>query len=73
VVSFLKVLYHVHFDFQVYAEFEVYGGSLNLTGCYLYGGAPYHSQETSLKRGVDIAIGTPGRIKFIKVSCSRRG
>ncbi|KAF6138557.1 hypothetical protein GIB67_032451 [Kingdonia uniflora] len=48
---------------QVYAEFEVYGGSLNLTGCCLYGGAPYHSQETSLKRGVDISIGTPGRIK----------
>ncbi|KAF6141386.1 hypothetical protein GIB67_021202 [Kingdonia uniflora] len=47
----------------VYAEFEVYGGSLNLTGCCLYGGAPYRSQETSLKRGVDIVIGTPGRIK----------
>ncbi|KAF6148529.1 hypothetical protein GIB67_042488 [Kingdonia uniflora] len=49
--------------FKVYAEFEVYGGSLNLTGCCLYGGAPYHSQETSLKRGVDIVIGTPGRIR----------
>ncbi|KAF6161304.1 hypothetical protein GIB67_009191 [Kingdonia uniflora] len=48
---------------QVYAEFEVYGGSLNLTGCCLYGRAPYYSQETSLKRGVDIVIGTPGRIK----------
>ncbi|KAF6147075.1 hypothetical protein GIB67_036794, partial [Kingdonia uniflora] len=48
---------------QVYAEFEVYGGSLNLTGCCLYGGAPYRSQETSLKRGVDIVIGTPGYIK----------
>ncbi|KAF6173207.1 hypothetical protein GIB67_037709 [Kingdonia uniflora] len=48
---------------KVYAEFEVYGGSLNLTGCCLYGGAPYHSQETSLKRGVDIVIGTPGRIR----------
>ncbi|KAF6144122.1 hypothetical protein GIB67_004795, partial [Kingdonia uniflora] len=58
-----QVLYHVLFDFQVYAEFKVYGGSLNLTGCCLYGGAPYRSQETSLKRGVDIVIGTPGRIK----------
>ncbi|KAF6151743.1 hypothetical protein GIB67_002026 [Kingdonia uniflora] len=48
---------------QVYAEFEVYGGSLNLTGCCLYRGAPYRSQVTSLKRGVDIVIGTPGRIK----------
>ncbi|KAF6173156.1 hypothetical protein GIB67_028454, partial [Kingdonia uniflora] len=48
---------------QVYAEFEVYGGPLNLTRCYLYRGAPYHSQETSLKMGVDIVIGTPGRNK----------
>ncbi|KAF6170128.1 hypothetical protein GIB67_025817 [Kingdonia uniflora] len=48
---------------QVYAEFEVYGVSLNLTGYCLYGGALYRSQEASLKRGVDIIIGTPGRIK----------
>ncbi|KAF6165850.1 hypothetical protein GIB67_012747 [Kingdonia uniflora] len=48
---------------HVYADCELYGGSLNLTGCSLYGGAPYRSQETSLKRGVDIIIGTPGRIK----------
>ncbi|KAF6143489.1 hypothetical protein GIB67_029658 [Kingdonia uniflora] len=40
-----------------------YGGSLNLTERCLYGGAPYHTQETSLKRGVDIVIGTPGCIK----------
>lgn len=29
----------------------------------LYGGAPYHSQEFKLKKGVDIVIGTPGRVK----------
>lgn len=45
------------------AEFEVYGGALGLTSCCLYGGAPYQSQEIKLRRGVDIVIGTPGRIK----------
>ncbi|PSR93392.1 DEAD-box ATP-dependent RNA helicase [Actinidia chinensis var. chinensis] len=48
---------------QVFAEFEVYGGSLGLTSCCLYGGAPYHTQQNKLTRGVDIVVGTPGRIK----------
>lgn len=29
----------------------------------LYGGVPYAKQQTALKRGVDIVIGTPGRIE----------
>ncbi|GMH18422.1 hypothetical protein Nepgr_020263 [Nepenthes gracilis] len=48
---------------QVLADFEVYGGVLGLTSCCLYGGAPYRSQEIKLKRGVDIVVGTPGRLK----------
>ncbi|EXC20882.1 DEAD-box ATP-dependent RNA helicase 7 [Morus notabilis] len=48
---------------QVFAEFEVYGAALGLTSCCLYGGSPYHSQEAKLKRGVDIIVGTPGRVK----------
>ncbi|XP_027367878.1 DEAD-box ATP-dependent RNA helicase 7 [Abrus precatorius] len=48
---------------QVHADFEVYGGAMGLTSCCLYGGAPYQSQEIKLKRGVDIVIGTPGRVK----------
>lgn len=48
---------------QVYAEFEVYGGALGLTSCCLYGGSPYHAQEIKLRRGVDIIVGTPGRVK----------
>ncbi len=47
----------------MHADFEVYGGALGLMSCCLYGGAPYKSQEFNLKRGVDIVIGTPGRIK----------
>ncbi|KAJ7970049.1 DEAD-box ATP-dependent RNA helicase [Quillaja saponaria] len=48
---------------QVHSDFEVYGGALGLTSCCLYGGAPYSAQEIKLRRGVDIVVGTPGRIK----------
>ncbi|KAJ4706150.1 DEAD-box ATP-dependent RNA helicase [Melia azedarach] len=48
---------------QVYDDFDVYGGAIGLSSLCLYGGAPYHSQEFKLKKGVDIVIGTPGRVK----------
>ncbi|XP_058086899.1 DEAD-box ATP-dependent RNA helicase 7 [Magnolia sinica] len=48
---------------QVHADFEVYGGAVGLSCCCLYGGASYRPQEIALKRGVDIVVGTPGRIK----------
>ncbi|XP_020208765.1 DEAD-box ATP-dependent RNA helicase 7 [Cajanus cajan] len=48
---------------QVHADFDVYGGAMGLSSCCLYGGAPYQAQEIKLKRGVDIVIGTPGRVK----------
>ncbi|KAK8692705.1 hypothetical protein V6N13_070312 [Hibiscus sabdariffa] len=48
---------------QVFEDFQVYGEVLGLKSCCLYGGAPYHTQEMNLRRGVDIVIGTPGRIK----------
>ncbi|XP_022866498.1 DEAD-box ATP-dependent RNA helicase 7-like [Olea europaea var. sylvestris] len=48
---------------QVFSDFEYYGGALGLTSCCLYGGSPYQPQQIQLKRGVDILIGTPGRIK----------
>ncbi|CAA2962995.1 DEAD-box ATP-dependent RNA helicase 7 [Olea europaea subsp. europaea] len=48
---------------QVFSDFEVYGGALGLKSCCLYGGSPYQPQQIQLKRGVDIVVGTPGRIK----------
>jgi len=51
----------------VHADFEVYGGAMGLSSCCLYGGAPYNTQEIKLRRGVDIVIGTPGRVKVIAV------
>lgn len=53
----------------MHSDFEYYGGAVGLSSCCLYGGAPYQSQEMKLKRGVDIVIGTPGRIKVV-FSCS---
>ncbi|KAL5707201.1 RNA helicase [Ranunculus cassubicifolius] len=48
---------------QVHADFEVYGGSVGINSTCLYGGSPYGPQEGALRRGVDVVIGTPGRIK----------
>ncbi|XP_031498654.1 DEAD-box ATP-dependent RNA helicase 7 [Nymphaea colorata] len=48
---------------QVHADFEFYGQAMGLMSCCLYGGSPYHPQEFALKRGVDIVVGTPGRMK----------
>ncbi|KAJ8627950.1 hypothetical protein MRB53_021257 [Persea americana] len=48
---------------QVFAEFEVYGGALGLSSACVYGGASFYSQEIALRRGADIVVGTPGRIK----------
>ncbi|GAB2227759.1 hypothetical protein Droror1_Dr00009586 [Drosera rotundifolia] len=48
---------------QVAADFEVYGEAVGLTCCCLYGGTPYPGQQIKLKRGVDIVVGTPGRVK----------
>ncbi|KAJ0236363.1 DEAD-box ATP-dependent RNA helicase 7 [Hirschfeldia incana] len=48
---------------QVFADFDAYGGSVGLTSCCVYGGDPYAPQQHKLKRGVDIVVGTPGRVK----------
>ncbi|KAM3320119.1 DEAD-box ATP-dependent RNA helicase 7 [Capsicum chacoense] len=48
---------------QVFADFEAYGGAVGITSCCLYGNSPMGQQEVQLKRGVDIVVGTPGRVK----------
>ncbi|KAF4355202.1 hypothetical protein F8388_012977 [Cannabis sativa] len=47
----------------VHADFEIYGGAVGLTACSIYGGSAFRSQELQLRRGVDIVIGAPGRVK----------
>jgi hypothetical protein len=49
----------------VHADFEFYGATFGLSSCCVYGGAPYRPQEMALRKGVDIVVGTPGRVKVI--------
>ncbi|XP_057528268.1 DEAD-box ATP-dependent RNA helicase 7 [Amaranthus tricolor] len=59
---------------QVYADFELYGRAVGLASCCVYGGAPFQSQITSLKRGVDVVVGTPGRVKdLLEKGCLNLG
>jgi len=47
---------------QVAAATEDYGKHLKARVLAVYGGQPYGPQINQLKRGVDIVVGTPGRI-----------
>lgn len=44
----------VHKDFMIVKQ--------KLSSVVVYGGTPYHQQENSFRSGVDIVVGTPGRI-----------
>lgn len=46
---------------QVADEFEATAPP-NLRSVCIYGGAPYRPQEEALRRGVQVVVGTPGRI-----------
>eukprot|EP00898_Chlorokybus_atmophyticus_P002543 jgi/Chlat1/328/Chrsp1S00218 len=48
---------------QVHADFEYIGQAFGLSTVCVYGGAPFSPQESALRRGVDVVVGTPGRIK----------
>ncbi|CAN8075101.1 unnamed protein product [Agarophyton chilense] len=47
---------------QVAREMSYIGGGLNISVQCFYGGSAYGPQEGALRRGVDIVVGTPGRI-----------
>ncbi len=47
---------------QVADSMTEYGKHLNVRVLAVYGGQPYGPQINSLKRGVDIVVGTPGRL-----------
>jgi ATP-dependent RNA helicase DDX21 len=48
---------------QVHADFEHIGTAFSVATLCVYGGSPYGPQEGALRRGVDVLVGTPGRIK----------
>ena len=47
---------------QVADSMTVYGKHLNVRVLAVYGGQPYGPQISSLNRGVDVVVGTPGRL-----------
>ena len=47
---------------QVADAFEAYGRYFNARVLAVYGGQPYARQITRLKKGVEIVVGTPGRL-----------
>src|SRR5512146_160688 len=47
---------------QVADSMEVYGKYLGVRVLAVYGGQPYGPQITRLNRGVDVVVGTPGRL-----------
>jgi len=58
---------------QIHKEFEKFKSRKMMVSCF-YGGAPYFQQEADMRNGIDVLIGTPGRIlDFIekdKLNCS---
>ncbi|GIL48606.1 hypothetical protein Vafri_5082 [Volvox africanus] len=48
---------------QVQEVFANVGKAANLYTLCVYGGTPYDGQETALSKGIDVVVGTPGRIK----------
>lgn len=48
---------------QVHADFAWIGGVYSLTCACIYGGSAYGPQEGLLRRGTDVVVGTPGRVK----------
>lgn len=47
---------------QIVEEFRRLSGDSDVVTCGIYGGEPIERQLRSLQRGVDIVIGTPGRV-----------
>jgi ATP-dependent RNA helicase RhlB len=47
---------------QIHKDAEALGRHTGLKLCLVYGGAGYESQRESLQKGVDVLIGTPGRL-----------
>lgn len=47
---------------QLLESFRAYSEGLNLKVCAIYGGAPMDRQIRTIKKGIDIVIGCPGRL-----------
>lgn len=52
-----------HLHVQVLEVFADMGKVAHLATVCVYGGVAYESQEGALARGIDVVVGTPGRVK----------
>ena len=50
---------------QIHAEAIKYGACVGVRACAVYGGASRETQVRALRRGCELIIGTPGRIKDV--------
>jgi ATP-dependent RNA helicase DeaD len=48
---------------QVAQSLKKYGGNSGVKVLAVYGGQAYHHQITSLRRGINVVVGTPGRLQ----------
>ncbi len=48
---------------QVHLDFEHVGKAFSVATLCVYGGSNYGPQESALRRGMDVVVGTPGRVK----------
>lgn len=47
---------------QIAAVLDDAGSKCGISSCCVYGGVPKHPQVSALRAGVDIVVGTPGRL-----------
>ena len=47
----------------MFADFDLVAKAFGYQSTCIYGGSPYGPQENALRRGVDVVVGTPGRVK----------
>jgi ATP-dependent RNA helicase DeaD len=47
---------------QVAEAVEQYGSRVGVRVLAVYGGQPYHTQISQIQKGVDVVVGTPGRM-----------
>lgn len=47
---------------QVSSAMEPFANAMRLSVSCFYGGSPYAAQERDIRRGIDVLVGTPGRI-----------
>ena len=51
---------------QVYANVKEYGEFLNIKSAVIFGGVNQNSQAATIRRGIDVLVATPGRLRDLE-------